>query len=113
MEESRGKDCLIIRGVDKETDKIFRPASRSPGMHWAYQLIDQYSHLLNISLKWIDSEPMVTLTRSAHEECETAFEHIMSFAKRFNLEATWCRSECLQCSGHESCVSTVRLEMVK
>lgn len=107
-------DCLIIRGVNRDTGKTFRPATRSPDKHWAYMLMDQYSHILNMSIKWIDGEPMVTLTRSAHTECESAFVHVMEFCKRFNLDATWCRRECEKCSGHISCVSPVtRLEVVK
>lgn len=101
-------DCMIIRGAVVGTDgneSVFRPATRSPGMHWAYQLIDQYSHLLNISLKWIDGEPMVTLTKTAKEESENAFKHVMEFAKRFGLDITYCRRECDVCSGHSSCAT--------
>ena len=101
------KDCMIIRGNDKHTESVFRPSTRAPSMHWAYMLVDQYSHLLNISIKWIDYEPMVTLTRSAKDECEEAFKHIMEFAKLHNLDYSWCERECVQCDGHPDCLAPV------
>lgn len=105
-------DCLIVRGsvVDSHgKEVVFRPSTKAPSMHWANMLIDQYSHLLNMSIKWIDGEPMVTLTRGAKYENENAFKHVMEFAKRFGLDTTHCRRECFVCSGHTSCDSPFKV----
>ena len=100
-------DCMIIRGIYVENgeEKKFRPGTPTPSMHWAYLLMDQYRHLLNMQIKWIENEPMVTITKDSHHEDDKAFEHVMSFAKLHNLDVTWCRRQCENCDGHVACLS--------
>lgn len=101
-------DCMIIRGATVSadgTEQKFRPATTSPDKHWSYLLMDNYRHRLDFSIKWIDNEPMITITKGSHKEDEIAFKHIMEFAKLHNLDVTWCVRECDNCEGHESCLS--------
>ncbi len=108
LRDGNMQDCMIIRGSvvnDDKTEKVFRPATPMPSMHWAYMLVDQYRDLLNISIKWIENEPMVTITKESHKESEDAFKHIMGFAKLHNLDVTWCKRQCDTCDGHISCLS--------
>ena len=99
-------DCMIIRGAVQQNghEVAFRPATRAPSMHWAYMLIDSYANLVNISIKWIDGEPMVTITRNLHVEDNLAFEHIMEFAVLHGLDVTTCETECFKCTGHPKCI---------
>lgn len=101
-------DCMIIRGaitLKDGSEKTFRPATPSPDKHWAYMLMGQYSHLLNFGIRWVDNEPMVSITKSSHEESENAFNHIMDFARDNGLDVTWCARECESCKGHRNCLS--------
>ena len=101
-------DCMIIRGAiaqDDGSEKTFRPATPTPDKHWAYMLMDQYKHRINFKVKWVDNEPVATITKESHKEDEIAFEHIMQFAKLHNLDVTICESECLKCDGHVACLS--------
>ena len=102
------EDCMIIRGWVHEMDgreRAFRPASPAPSLHWAYILMDNYNHLVNFAIKWIDNEPMITITKEASKEADYAFRHIMEFANLHNLEITWCKRKCDDCDGHEACLS--------
>lgn len=100
--------CLIIRGVvtdDEGNEEKFRPGTPSPDKHWTYLLMDQYRHLLNMSIQWVENEPMVSVTKESHKESEEAFVHVMKFAKLHNLDATWCERKCAECAGHIDCLS--------
>lgn len=102
------EECMIIRGwvyhYDGREEK-FRPGTPAPSLHWAYMLIDAYHHLCSFSIKWIDCEPMITVTKNAGKESDAAFRHILGFAKDNNLDITICERKCKDCDGHPECPS--------
>lgn len=101
-------NCMIIRGVTKDLDgkeQKFRPATPSPDKHWVYMLLDQYNDLYNMSIRWDEGEPMVAIARASHKEDESAFKHVMGFAKMHGLDVTCCQTECKKCEGHDDCLT--------
>ena len=106
MKDSKLPDCIIIRGADlSDLNKAFRPSSSWPDKHWTTQLVDAYSHRLGITIKQIDGEFVLAMTRGAKDEDEVAFKHIMEFCRSNNLDFTTCPEECRRCQGHPDCLA--------
>lgn len=103
------KQCITVYGETQDGEK-FRPSTPSPGMHWAYMLIDPFDKSDEIHIRWVENGITLTISKGFTDEPNQAFEHVMSFIKLHNLKYEIDESECAKCPGHEACLRNQELQ---
>ena len=85
-----------------------RPSGKGDGTcmsHWANRLVDQYADTGAVSVSWEGPDREVHICKRLFAKQPHAFEHIMQFARMWDLDYEKDSEQCGRCQGHPACLA--------